>query len=266
MTNGRLLHVNVSSGRRAQAPGSGPRSRASVWRATGSTPSRCMAVRIVPSRSSASRRSGASRRRDIRLRRGRRAKPHDEELRRLAPAGRDAARRRGRGRPGAGFRGRSVPDDPALVPRPSVQPSRASDASRRQPDVRPGGPGGHRPAGRCDRRGRARRRRSGAAGGRVAPRSPVRSACLSLWRAAADGGGADRDPRRRPRRAACAALPSRAFNQAVGFAHLPNLSGLAVRHFRDHGAIGWVWADDEPWAGRTPTATRSTRPPAHPTS
>ena len=86
----------------------------------------------------------------------------------------------------------------------------------------------------------------------------VRSACLSLWRAAADGGAPiaildDGDLAA----AASAALPSRAFNQAIGFAHLPNLSGLAVRHFRDHGAIGWVWADDEPWAGRTPTATRS---------
>ena len=63
-----------------------------------------------------------------------------------------------------------------------------------------------------------------------------RSACLSLWRAAAEGGARiaildDGDIAA----AACPTLPTRTFNQAVGFAHLPNLVELAIRHFRDHG-------------------------------
>ena len=49
--------------------------------------------------------------------------------------------------------------------------------------------------------------------------------------------------------AACATLPTRTLNQAIGFAHLPNLVELAIRHFRDHGTTGWVWADAEPWSG-----------------
>lgn len=78
----------------------------------------------------------------------------------------------------------------------------------------------------------------------------VRSACLSLWRAAADGGAPvaildDGDVAA----AASPSLPGRTFNQAVGFAHLPNLVGLAIRHYTEHGSVGWVWADDEPWAG-----------------
>lgn len=78
----------------------------------------------------------------------------------------------------------------------------------------------------------------------------VRSACLSLWRAAADGGVAvtildDGDLAA----AACAALPGRTFNQAVGFAHLPGLVDMAIDHFRSSGATGWIWADEEPWPG-----------------
>jgi len=77
-----------------------------------------------------------------------------------------------------------------------------------------------------------------------------RSACLSLWRAAVDGGASiaildDGDVAA----AACATLPTRTFNQAVGFAHLPNLVELAIRHFREHGTTGWVWADAAPWDG-----------------
>jgi len=77
-----------------------------------------------------------------------------------------------------------------------------------------------------------------------------RSACLSLWRAAVEGGARiaildDGDVAA----AACATLPTRTFNQAIGFAHLPNLVELAIRHFRDHGTTGWVWADAEPWSG-----------------
>jgi MOSC domain-containing protein YiiM/GNAT superfamily N-acetyltransferase len=78
----------------------------------------------------------------------------------------------------------------------------------------------------------------------------VRSACLSLWHAAVAGGAPiaildDGDVAA----AACPTLGSRTFNQAVGFAHLPNLVGLAVDHFRRHATAGWVWADDEPWEG-----------------
>jgi MOSC domain-containing protein YiiM/GNAT superfamily N-acetyltransferase len=78
----------------------------------------------------------------------------------------------------------------------------------------------------------------------------VRSACLALWRAAGDGGLPlaildDGDVAA----VACRRLPSRIFNQAVGFAHLPNLVGMAIDHFRRHETVGWVWAEDPPWDG-----------------
>ena len=249
MTNGRLLHVNVSPGGvpklpvrgQGHAPGSGgrpPARRHGAWRSA--------SCRLDPRhRGDQARRGGGTI--DCAGDGERTSRPRASTSR-SCRSGR--ARRRGRGRPGAGFRGRSVPDDPALVPRPSVQPSRASDASRRQPDVRPGGPGGNRPAGRRDRRGRARRRRRRRLV--VASRldRAVRSACLSLWRAAADGGAPIAILDDEPAAAACAALPSRTFNQAVGFAHLPNLSGLAVRHWSARPSAG---------SGRTMSRGRGAR-------
>ena len=249
MTNGRLLHVNVSAGGVPKRPGRGARVTRLGLEATGSAPSRCMAVRIVPSRSSASRRSGASRPRDHPIAPG----TTGENLTTegfdvsLLPVGTRLA----------------IGDEVVLELASAADPCRTIRHSFR--DHRFGRLG--RVTHPADSRMYARVVRGNRPAGDpivvVAPETTkpsgwwsrrasiaVRSACLSLWRAAADGGAPiaildDGDLAA----AASAALPSRAFNQAVGFAHLPNLSGLAVRHFRDHGAIGWVWADDEPWAG-----------------
>lgn len=46
---------------------------------------------------------------------------------------------------------------------------------------------------------------------------------------------------------AARSLPGPAFNLGLGFAHLPNLVGLALEHFRASGVDGWVQADDPPW-------------------
>jgi MOSC domain-containing protein YiiM/GNAT superfamily N-acetyltransferase len=75
-----------------------------------------------------------------------------------------------------------------------------------------------------------------------------RSSTLSLW-AAAQAAGApvavvdDGDI------AICAApaLPGPIFNLGLGFASLPNLLGMAVEHFATHAVTGWVWADSAPW-------------------
>jgi MOSC domain-containing protein YiiM/GNAT superfamily N-acetyltransferase len=84
----------------------------------------------------------------------------------------------------------------------------------------------------------------------------VRSACVTLWHAAADGGAPiavleDGDVAV----VASAALPERTFNQAVGFAHLPNLAEMAIDHFRRHRAVGWIWADEPPWEGAVADGT-----------
>lgn len=55
--------------------------------------------------------------------------------------------------------------------------------------------------------------------------------------------------------AAAPSLPGPAFNTGLGFAHLPNLVGLALEHFRDHGVAGWVVADDPPWPGAVADTT-----------
>lgn len=102
----------------------------------------------------------------------------------------------------------------------------------------------------------------------------VRSASLSLWRAAVAGGAEiaildDGDLAV----AASRALPGRTFNQGVGFAHLPNLVDVAVEHLRSHRATGWVWIEEPPWPGAVAdgraalavgaaASTRSSDPPA----
>jgi MOSC domain-containing protein YiiM/GNAT superfamily N-acetyltransferase len=55
--------------------------------------------------------------------------------------------------------------------------------------------------------------------------------------------------------AATPSLPGPAFNTGIGFAHLPNLVGLALEHFRDHDVTGWVVADDPPWPGAVADTT-----------
>lgn len=77
-----------------------------------------------------------------------------------------------------------------------------------------------------------------------------RTSALTLWRAAARSGAAvsildDGDLAA----AAAPELADPAFNQALGFAHLPNLVDRAVDHFRRHDTVGWVWADEPPWPG-----------------
>ena len=75
-----------------------------------------------------------------------------------------------------------------------------------------------------------------------------RTSSMWLWSAAIDGG------------ARCAVvddgdlaisaspdLPGPLFNLALGFASLPNLVGMAVDHFAAHGVTGWVWAEAAPW-------------------
>ena len=77
-----------------------------------------------------------------------------------------------------------------------------------------------------------------------------RASSLALWRAAQaagvlleildDGELAG---------AASADLPGPLFNQALGFAHLPQLVDRAVDLFRNAGTVGWAWADEPPWPG-----------------
>ncbi|HVL53795.1 MAG TPA: GNAT family N-acetyltransferase [Vitreimonas sp.] len=79
-----------------------------------------------------------------------------------------------------------------------------------------------------------------------------RTSSLTLWRAAASAGAAvaildDGDIAA----AASPQLAHAAFNQALGFAHMPNLVDRAIEHFRRHDTIGWVWADEPPWPGAT---------------
>jgi MOSC domain-containing protein YiiM/GNAT superfamily N-acetyltransferase len=75
-----------------------------------------------------------------------------------------------------------------------------------------------------------------------------RTSAIAIWEAAVASGAAvavldDGDVAV----AASAALPSAVFNVGLGFAHLPNLVELAVRHFEAHGVTGWIWAEADPW-------------------
>jgi len=55
--------------------------------------------------------------------------------------------------------------------------------------------------------------------------------------------------------ASAPSLPGMVFNVALGFAHLPNLVGMALEHFEAHGAAGWVIADEPPWPGAVADGT-----------
>ena len=55
--------------------------------------------------------------------------------------------------------------------------------------------------------------------------------------------------------AAAPSMPGMVFNVALGFAHLPNLVGMALEHFDTHGAAGWVVADEPPWPGAVADGT-----------
>jgi MOSC domain-containing protein YiiM/GNAT superfamily N-acetyltransferase len=50
-------------------------------------------------------------------------------------------------------------------------------------------------------------------------------------------------------------LPGPAFNQAHGFAGLPNLLPMALDYFDRRGTRGWIWAEDAPWVGAEPDLT-----------
>ena len=50
-------------------------------------------------------------------------------------------------------------------------------------------------------------------------------------------------------------LPGPAFNQADGFAGLPNLLPMAFDFFDRHGTRGWIWATQTPWEGAQPDLT-----------
>jgi MOSC domain-containing protein YiiM len=52
-----------------------------------------------------------------------------------------------------------------------------------------------------------------------------------------------------------AVLRGPAFNQAHGFAGLPNMLPLAFRFYDRHRTRGWIWAAEPPWPGATPDLT-----------
>ncbi|MFP5317467.1 MAG: GNAT family N-acetyltransferase [Acidimicrobiia bacterium] len=83
-----------------------------------------------------------------------------------------------------------------------------------------------------------------------------RSSTLALWRAAA-AGGAELGIVDDGELAICAgrSLPGPVFNLGLGFASLPNLVARAVEHFRAHDVTGWVWADAPPWPAAIVDAT-----------
>ena len=75
-----------------------------------------------------------------------------------------------------------------------------------------------------------------------------RVSSLAFWAAAASAGhGVEVLDDGEIAVAAARSLPGPAFNLGLGFAHLPNLVGLALEHFRAGGVDGWVQADDPPW-------------------
>jgi MOSC domain-containing protein YiiM/GNAT superfamily N-acetyltransferase len=75
-----------------------------------------------------------------------------------------------------------------------------------------------------------------------------RTSTLSMWSAAIAGGVRssvvdDGDVAI----SAAPDLPGPIFNLGLGFASLPNLVGMAVKHFAAHDVTGWIWADAAPW-------------------
>lgn len=79
-------------------------------------------------------------------------------------------------------------------------------------------------------------------------REAERTSTLALWSSAVDGGARcaivdDGDLAI----AAAPDLPGPLFNLGLGFASLPNLVGMAVEHFAAHRVTGWVWAEAAPW-------------------
>jgi MOSC domain-containing protein YiiM/GNAT superfamily N-acetyltransferase len=52
--------------------------------------------------------------------------------------------------------------------------------------------------------------------------------------------------------AAAPALPGPTFNQAHGYRSLPNLLDRMLDHFRRHGTVGWISAEESPWPGAEP--------------
>jgi len=49
--------------------------------------------------------------------------------------------------------------------------------------------------------------------------------------------------------AAAPSEPGARFNQALGLARLPNLMPEAMRFFDEHGVVGWIVAEPDPWPG-----------------
>jgi MOSC domain-containing protein YiiM/GNAT superfamily N-acetyltransferase len=72
---------------------------------------------------------------------------------------------------------------------------------------------------------------------------------VAAWKAARDAGY-DIDFREDGETALTAApsIPGPAFNQAIGFARLPNLIDVATSFFEEHRTPGWLWlAEPPPW-------------------
>jgi MOSC domain-containing protein YiiM/GNAT superfamily N-acetyltransferase len=81
---------------------------------------------------------------------------------------------------------------------------------------------------------------------------------VAAWRAAGDAGFAvDFVEDGEIAMAAAADIPGPAFNQAIGFARLPNLISRATRFFDRHASTGWIWlAEPPPWdPGAEPSLT-----------
>ncbi len=79
---------------------------------------------------------------------------------------------------------------------------------------------------------------------------------VAAWKAArAAGFEIDFDEDGEISMSSSAELPGPAFNQAHGFAGLPNLLTIATDYYDQHGTRGWIWATEPPWTGATPDLT-----------
>lgn len=83
-----------------------------------------------------------------------------------------------------------------------------------------------------------------------------RASTLAIWRAAsAAGHDVSVVDDGEIAVGAASALPGPMFNLGLGFAHLPNLVEMALRHFSRFDVTGWVVADEPPWIDAKPDAT-----------
>jgi MOSC domain-containing protein YiiM len=83
-----------------------------------------------------------------------------------------------------------------------------------------------------------------------------RSSTLAVWRAAeASGARISLLDDGELAIAAAPDLPGPLFNLGLGFASLPNLLDVAVDHFARSRVTGWLWGDEPPWPDATADST-----------